>query len=113
MDEAEARSLLERLARHGPPTAQVAAIKVLLQMDKEAAEAAKEPERTQFDEAGLYDFEVPKLSERRINRKTGKATSLVGVSVLLRQTDGFAKESVFKKSVSIEARPNGRLARPA
>jgi hypothetical protein len=69
MDEAEARSILEDLARTGPPTARVASLKVLLALDKEAAEAAKEPERTPFDD--LYDVEPPPRS----NGKTRKANS--------------------------------------
>jgi VIT1/CCC1 family predicted Fe2+/Mn2+ transporter len=48
MDEAEARSILEDLARNGPATAQVAAIKVLLALGKEEAEAKAE-ESTGFD----------------------------------------------------------------
>ena len=43
IDEAEARRILEKLARNGPPTAQVAAIKVLREMDGDAA-AEAEPE---------------------------------------------------------------------
>jgi hypothetical protein len=58
MDEAEARQILENLARHGPPTAQVAAIKVLREMHKADAEAEKEAEPTAFDRLGLYDVEV-------------------------------------------------------
>ena len=42
LDEAEARRILENLARNGPPTAQVASIKVLREMDKDAAEAERE-----------------------------------------------------------------------
>jgi hypothetical protein len=64
MDEAEARRILEHLARHGPPTAQVAAIKVLRDMDKaarEAAEAEKEAGNPSGFE-GLYD---DKFSQRR------------------------------------------------
>jgi hypothetical protein len=41
MDEAEAKLILENLARNGPPTAQVASIKVLRQMDKNARDAAE------------------------------------------------------------------------
>ena len=46
MDEAEARLILENLARNGPPTAQVASIKVLREMDKDAAKAEKEADAT-------------------------------------------------------------------
>ena len=58
MDEAEARRILEHLARNGPPTAQVASIKVLREMDKDerAAAAKAERHRTGFDELDrLYD----------------------------------------------------------
>jgi hypothetical protein len=37
IDEAEARRILEDLARHGSDTAKVASLKVLREMDKEAA----------------------------------------------------------------------------
>ena len=57
MDEAEARSILENLARSGPPTAQVAAIKVLRDMaktDKEAEEAEREAQAIPPGFEGLY-----------------------------------------------------------
>jgi hypothetical protein len=57
MDEAEARRILEDLARNGPPTAQVASIKVLLEMERAEAEAKKEQEPTPFERLGLYDDE--------------------------------------------------------
>ena len=51
IDEAEARRILENLARNGPPTAQVAAIKVIREMDKDAdpaerAEGKRAPSRS-------------------------------------------------------------------
>jgi hypothetical protein len=57
MDEAEARRILEDLARNGPPTAQVASIKVLRDMDKdERAVAEVERHRTGIRELdALYD----------------------------------------------------------
>jgi hypothetical protein len=65
MDDAEARRILENLARNGPPTAQVAAIKVLRDMDKEA-KAAADAEAAQavppgFE--GLYDATCSPRSE--------------------------------------------------
>jgi hypothetical protein len=45
IDAAEARRILENLARNGPPTAQVAAIKVLREMDKDERAAAAEAHR--------------------------------------------------------------------
>ena len=57
IDEAEARRILENLARNGPPTAQVASIKVLREMDKDAAEKAKAEEPSEFERLGLYDNE--------------------------------------------------------
>ena len=68
MDEAEARSILEDLARNGPPTAQVAAIKVLRDMDKaekEVAEAEAQALPPGFE--GLYDDE---FSTRRKQKAT-------------------------------------------
>jgi hypothetical protein len=38
LDEDEARSILEDLARTGPPSAKVAAIRVLLRLDREERE---------------------------------------------------------------------------
>jgi hypothetical protein len=64
LDEAEARRILEDLARNGPPTAKVASIKVLREMDKDA-EAAREPEPTQFERLELYDNETPQSAGRK------------------------------------------------
>ncbi len=50
LDETEARRILENLARNGPPTAQVASIKVLREMDKDAAEAER---RGRFNPSGV------------------------------------------------------------
>ena len=63
IDEAEARRILENLARNGPPTAQVASIKVLRDMDRAAREEEKagretrsyeelHPELYGYDEVG-------------------------------------------------------------
>jgi hypothetical protein len=62
MDEAEARLILENLARNGPPTGQVASIKALREMDKDAAKAEKEADATPPGFEGLYDDE---FSRRR------------------------------------------------
>ena len=62
IDEAEARRILEDLARNGPPTAQVASIKVLRELDKDAAKAEKEADATPPGFEGLYDDE---FSRRR------------------------------------------------
>ena len=62
MDEAEARRILENLARSGPPTARVASIKVLREMDKDAAAAEREDQLTPPGFEGLYDDE---FSRRR------------------------------------------------
>jgi hypothetical protein len=70
MDEAEARRILEDLARNGPPTAQVASIKVLREMDKDA-EAAKEPEPTQFERLGLYDDEFSTRRRKKTTKDVG------------------------------------------
>jgi hypothetical protein len=67
LDEAEARRILEDLARTGPATARVAAIKVLREMHKDEA-ANAEPEPTQFERAGLYDDE---LGARRLPERVG------------------------------------------
>jgi len=53
LDRDEARGILEELARTGPPTARVAAIRVLLRMDHEEQETDEPP--SPFDE--LYDLE--------------------------------------------------------
>ncbi len=51
IDEAEARRILENLARNGPPTAQVASIKVLREMDKDTEARKKaEGETRSFEE---------------------------------------------------------------
>jgi hypothetical protein len=52
MDEEEMRGILEDLARNGPPSAQVAAIRVLPKLDLE--EPDEEEPRTAFDD--LYDL---------------------------------------------------------
>jgi hypothetical protein len=65
MDEAEARRILENLARNGPPTAQVAAIKVIRAMDK-SAEAEREDQSIPSGFEGLYDDE---FSQRRAERR--------------------------------------------
>jgi hypothetical protein len=66
MDEAEARSILENLARNGPPTAQVAAIKVLRVMNKAAKEAEEAEEANAIPQGfgGLYDDEFSWRRER-------------------------------------------------
>jgi hypothetical protein len=66
MDEAEARRILENLARNGPPTAQVASIKVLIELDK-AAEAGPEPDA--FDA-----LDTDEIAARR-RRKTATPVS--------------------------------------
>lgn len=61
MDEDEARAILVNLARTGPPTAQIGAIKTLLAMDraaKEEAEAETEARAVPTGFEGLYDDEV-------------------------------------------------------
>jgi hypothetical protein len=52
--EDEARAILAKLARHGPASAQVAAIRVLRLMDKEAAEAEEAAKATPPGFEGLY-----------------------------------------------------------
>ena len=72
IDEAEARRILERLARHGPPTAQVASIKVLREMDKDAkAEAVAEREAHAVPPGfeGLYDDEFSRAQAKRARRR--------------------------------------------
>ena len=63
LDRDEAREILEELARAGPPTARVAAIRVLLRMDHEEQEAEEPP--SPFDD--LYDLEplAPRATKRR------------------------------------------------
>jgi hypothetical protein len=61
MDEAEARRILEDLARNGSPTARVAAIKVLREIEKDERAAAAEAQagRTGVDELdNLYALRV-------------------------------------------------------
>jgi hypothetical protein len=60
IDEAEARRILENLARNGPPTAQVASIKVLRDMDKAEAQERAARETRSFEELHpeLYEDEV-------------------------------------------------------
>jgi hypothetical protein len=69
LDEAEARRILENLARNGPPTAQVASIKVLREMDKDAAEAEKAANTVPPGFEGVYNDE---FSRRR--RQTAGST---------------------------------------
>jgi hypothetical protein len=69
MDENEAREILVHLARNGPPTAQIGAIKTLRDMDraaKEEAEAEREARAVPPGFEGLYDDE---FSMRRRNKK--------------------------------------------
>ncbi len=57
LDEPEAREILEELARTGPPTARVAAIRVLLKLN--AVEREEEGSRADFDAFDeLYDVEM-------------------------------------------------------
>jgi hypothetical protein len=67
IDEAEARRILEHLARNGPPTAQVASIKVLREMDKDAkaAEAEREADAIPPGFEGLYDDEFSRSRRRK------------------------------------------------
>jgi hypothetical protein len=77
MDEAEARSILENFARNGPPTAQVAAIKVLRDMDKaakEAEEAERKADAIPPGFEGLYDDEFSRRRQAR-NNTDGKSAS--------------------------------------
>ena len=71
LDEAEARRILEDLARNGPPTAKVASIKVLREMDKDAAEAEREADQIPQGFDGLYDDEFSRRQRERASR--GKA----------------------------------------
>jgi hypothetical protein len=67
IDEAEARRILENLARNGPPTAQVASIKLLREMDKDAkaaAEAEREADAVPPGFEGLYDDEFSRRRRR-------------------------------------------------
>jgi hypothetical protein len=66
IDVAEARRILENLARNGPPTAQVASIKVLREMDRDAKVAEKEADAVPPGFEGLYDDE---FSTRRRRQK--------------------------------------------
>jgi hypothetical protein len=71
LDEAEARRILEGLARHGPPTAQVASIKVLREMDKaakEAEEAEREAKRIPQGWEGLCDDEFSRRQREKAAR---------------------------------------------
>jgi hypothetical protein len=69
IDEAEARRILENLARNGPPTAQVAAIKVIRDMDKAAqAEERAAREMRAFEELHP-DLYADELAGRRADRK--------------------------------------------
>jgi hypothetical protein len=72
MDEAEARRILENLARTGPPTAQVASIKVLREMDRDAKAAAEAERKADAIPPGfeaLYDYEFS--TPRRQNVDSG------------------------------------------
>jgi hypothetical protein len=68
LDEAEARRILENLARNGPPTAQVASIKVLREMDKDAAEAEREADAIPPGFDGLYDDEFSRRQREKAAR---------------------------------------------
>ena len=60
MEEGEMRGILEDLARHGPPSARVAAIRVLRKLNREERDAEDQinPFAT-FDPTGeLYDVEL-------------------------------------------------------
>jgi hypothetical protein len=63
LDEAEARRILEDLARTGPPTARVASIKVLREMNKDA-KAAAEAEEAQAVPAGFEGLYEDEFSRR-------------------------------------------------
>ena len=70
LDEAEARRILEDLARNGPPTAQVASIKVLREMDKDAkaAEAERDADATPSGFEGLYEDEFSTRQREKASR---------------------------------------------
>jgi hypothetical protein len=77
IDEAEAQRILEDLARHGPASAQVAAIKVLREMDKDERAAAAEADRhltgiPEFDK--LYGTDAVDLTAERSRRAGEPAT---------------------------------------
>ena len=72
MDETEAREILVHLARNGPPTARIGAIKTLRDMDraaKEEAQAEREARAVPPGFEGLYD----EFSMRRRNKKADSA----------------------------------------
>ena len=60
IDEAEARRILEDMARNGPPTAKVAAIKVIRDMDKAAAEEKAETRSFEELHPELYEGVTPR-----------------------------------------------------
>ena len=66
IDATEVRRILENLARNGPPTAQVASIKVLREIDRDAKAAEKEADAIPPGFEGLYDDE---FSPRRRRQK--------------------------------------------
>jgi hypothetical protein len=76
IDEAEARRILEDLARHGSDTAKVASLKVLREMDKDERAAAAEAELHRTGNPGfddLYDDELTAVRARaeRASRPRG------------------------------------------
>jgi hypothetical protein len=83
IDEAEARQILEDLARNGPPTAKVGAIKVLREMAKDARaaeEAEREADAIPPGFEGLYDDEfsrrmAKKYAERLASEKRPKGSA--------------------------------------
>ena len=72
LDQTEARQILENLARNGPPTAQVAALRALREFER-AAKAEEEAEREAnaippgFE--GLYDDEFS-VRQRRVRGRS-------------------------------------------
>lgn len=69
IDEAEARRILEDLARNGPATAQIASLKVLREMDRDA----EARERAQREPRGFDEFQ-PELYAARGRSKKSAAT---------------------------------------
>jgi hypothetical protein len=62
VEKTEARDILEDIARNGPPSAQVSAIRVLLRLERE--EEAEQPQPSPFDE--LYDGDEVSARRKRI-----------------------------------------------
>jgi hypothetical protein len=80
IDAAEARRILEDLARNGPPTAKVAAIKVLREMEKDERAAAVEAERGRTGDAAfdeLYDAadDLTAVRTRRAGQPAGPSAA--------------------------------------